>query len=443
MALLDVVFDWWRHRREERQDSRDQTRLDREERDELRSLYGDLIESAPDGQMRELARERRFRATLQIIAHVESEVFNETSPIPSRGELPALPAGERNVPDATAVLVAATVLGEQRRFEEALALVRFAEKLATQVDPELIFAAAAALDGLGRTEDALEEIERAFATGLPRWEVLRYQVLAFVGGGSFEEAMAVANAVIREENEEAYGLALVAYIQSHQGEHEAALSTISKACDVRPGDKNLLALRLDMAGEVSLEAAKMIAEDLLALEPANVNAHRTIAESYLQAGEIGTAIEAASKVVALEPGRSGNHTLLARVLEADGDFDAALKEFDLALQLNPGDSHALWHKLRPILRADAPTAELELKRISDVISIASAVIEHPNTNQEIRATAHQMRGVYLLIQGARDLANVDMKQAEDLGVPKGVEKEFIHLAEELQRISTEEDGKVT
>ena len=431
MALLDVVFDWWRHRREERQDSREQTRLEREGRDELRGLYADLIESAPDGELRDLARERRFRATLQIIADVESDVFHEPGRFSAAGEPPALPGGVPTSAESDAVLAAANALCELGKFDEALALVRFAEGLESQGEHQLILIAIAALEGLGRLDEAIQEVGHLLETGFPRWQALRSKVLLFVVGERFEEAMVAADAVIHEENEEAFGLALRAYVQSHQGEREAALESATDACNARPDDRNLLGLKLDMAAVVDLDYAKEVADALLAVDTADVAAHRTRAEWFFKSNDFKAAREEASEVVALEPTSSANHVLLARMLDGEGEFDASLEEFALAAELEPASSHATWHMLGPILKKPATDPDSSRDQALSVISVLSAVIEQEQTGQELRATAHLFRAVFLLLQGAREIAKVDMQKALEIGVPESVKEHFFRFADEI------------
>lgn len=431
MALFDFVFNWWRHRREERSDSRDQMRLEREGRQELRDLLSELVESAPDVQQRDLARDTRFRTIFQLISDLEPTLF--ARPLqgrPSGITLPALLAGDSPASTAAALLEAVRVLCELGRFEEAHALIQFADGLSPTKEPVLIFAAAEVLAGLGRTDEALREIEHLSEAGVPRWQILRRQVLIYVGSGRLDEAMIAADKVIQREKQEAYGLTLRAYVQGHQGEQKAALATISEACEILPDDRNILGVKLAMAAMVDLEEAKGVADSVLAVDPTDVTAHEIKALWFLQENDIKAAREEASEILNLEPTISAfHHMLMARVLEKDGDYDASLDELARAAEMEPGNSRATWEKLGPIARKTISDPASSHEQTLNLISVLSAVIEHYQTDKRTRATAHMLRGVLLYAQGAGGIADADLRQAIRIGMPEAIEKLFVDFVD--------------
>jgi tetratricopeptide (TPR) repeat protein len=134
---------------------------------------------------------------------------------------------------------------------------------------------------------------------------------------------------------------------------DKAISEYEAAIDADPSSEYLTAGLAQLYVRVGrIRDAVLEAQDIIAKDPSNLEAHKLLGRIYLQSlGDIQSgngsqnvlklAIEQYEEVVKLEPDSVDDHLLLGRLYRVDNDFQKAENEFKAAVKLDPTSEDAV------------------------------------------------------------------------------------------------------
>jgi tetratricopeptide (TPR) repeat protein len=280
----------------------------------------------------------------------------------------------------------------EHRFAEALDSARTAERLAPR-DARALALASDALVELGRYDEAVIVTQQLAdnAPGIPAWT--RAAHLRFLLGdldGAIELASRAARAGRPRTEATAWSWVDLARLYSYAGNHDAAAAAIAAAETAFAGlpglaaaKARLLVERGDVKGALNLYrkslAAQPNAEDALAAwrlasrlgETGSVRhfaalldgmakldttgqSRRTLAEYFIEAGQVQRALALATQELAVRPDVY-THAVLARALQADGQIAQAREHARRAVAYRTADPE-LQSGMRAILGAQNEVA---------------------------------------------------------------------------------------
>lgn len=132
-----------------------------------------------------------------------------------------------------------------------------------------------------------------------------------------------------------------------------AIEEYRAAIDADPSSEYLTAALAELYAKTGrIRDAVLEAQDILAKDPKNLEAHKLLGRIYLrsmgdmQAGEgsqnvLKLAIEQYEQIVAIEPDNSDDHLLLGRLYRLEDEFHKAETEFQTAMKLDPDSEEAV------------------------------------------------------------------------------------------------------
>lgn len=132
-----------------------------------------------------------------------------------------------------------------------------------------------------------------------------------------------------------------------------AIEEYHAAIDADPSSEYLTAALAELYAKTGrIRDAVLEAQDILAKDPKNLEAHKLLGRIYLrsmgdiQAGEgsqnvLKLAIEQYEQIVAIEPNNSDDHLLLGRLYRLEDEFHKAETEFQTAMKLDPDSEEAV------------------------------------------------------------------------------------------------------
>jgi tetratricopeptide (TPR) repeat protein len=169
---------------------------------------------------------------------------------------------------------------------------------------------------------------------------------------------------------------------SNLGRRPEALAAYEAAAAVDPGDENLRQkieeVRVDVPGLLSraliasanghYAQALGLFDDILEVEPSNVNALIGKAVAYRRSGKPQEALNCLDLVLGVQPGNSSALLNRGNILLEQGHADTALESFDRLTQLYPNDEEAWAAEGEALLRMgrddDAKRAFTEALKLS-------------------------------------------------------------------------------
>ncbi|MGB6837174.1 MAG: hypothetical protein WBF66_05680 [Dehalococcoidia bacterium] len=434
MNIIDLIFRWRRDRREGRQEVREERRDARESLDQLLTVLKMVIDTAPDDATRARAKEEVFGKFRAMAAVLEREIL-PGAVLPGRVEPEQILLPE----DASTSSMPGRLVSlakELRRAKQplpALELLRLAHELGGGDDPDFMLAKAALLGEVARLPEAMAEIDRLAERPGERRTALKWKCLLLLDAGRVDAAMSIADEMLTEE-EDLTGLTMLSYVSAHAGEYERARAAAEKGLSKHPGDAILMELRLMAALEAGSDGAYELAQALLEADPDNARAHRVMAVKHLQVREPAAALEHARALVEVAPDCANCRVLLCRALELSGDYEGALRELAAAEELEPNDFMITFERLRALLLLPDSYFSGRHDRTRRVISGLSALVENRRTPDELRATALVLRSVFLLLQGARSMSDLDFREGMAIGLPERIEALTTEMMEGLADI---------
>jgi len=243
-------------------------------------------------------------------------------------------------PDADVELSLASVLGRQKKWDDAVASAREAVRLNPNNERAHIILGSA-LGGKGDWDGAVAEYGEALHLN-SNDDVAHADLGAALGGkhdgaGEIkEEGEAIR---LNPKNDVAHtnlGAAL-----GNKGDWDGALAEYHKALDLNP--KNDMA-HANLAGALGSKGDwdGAIAEyrEALHLNPGNDVAHAGLSAALGNKGDWDGAIAEDREVLRLNPNDDGGHVNLGDALRNKGDWDNSIAEYHAALKLNPNNESA-------------------------------------------------------------------------------------------------------
>ena len=392
-----------------------------------------LLEVAPDEEARTKAKREVFETLSQLAAQLEESVLPYSVIGPPQIDIQAvlLPEEGWKATVGCRLLAYARELRKANQHLLALGLVEIADTLGGGDESDLILLRAELLEQVGQVDEAMAEVDRLAQRPRDRQQALKLKCLMLLDAGSTHDAVSLAQQML-DEQDDYISLATLSFAVARAGQPARARELIDRAVSRRPRDPNLLHIKLQTATAADSDDVGEVALQVLEVAPDSVEAHGVLAARYTKLGQSDAAMFHARRLAELAPNSVDSHLLLADALDLSGDYEAELEQLAAAGELEPANASIQFHRVRPLLKMPDSAFPASKDRERRVTSTLSAVIENPGAPDGLRATALAMRALYLLVQGARTIANLDFKQALVIGLPPGVEATF---TEHLQTIA--------
>lgn len=116
---------------------------------------------------------------------------------------------------------------------------------------------------------------------------------------------------------------------------------------------------------------RKLAEELAYLAPTNPQVHADLAQDYLDAGDLGKAVETAQRSIELDPFSPAPHRTLAQAKYQEADYAGAYRAAKAAVGLDPRDSVAF--SIMKLSESRVPGLEETPKEIEDIPDVASTM----------------------------------------------------------------------
>lgn len=412
MNPLDFFFKWRRDRREARQDLRDEAREHREARRELLDVVKLVLETAPNEDERAAVQPRVYGTVLAIASQLEQEVLAGDSTASLQEGSGALVEGGDIL--ARKLERLAEDLGSKGQAEIGLEVLGVGMEMGIPVGSNTTFVRESLLAMAGRIEEAISLLDVLAEDSETRRFALKRKVVLLEDQGRVDQAEDLAREMLAEKTD-AEGLAALAWTCAARGNFREARTMMDQAVALMPREPNLQHLQLAFAVSAESEDVRELVDALLDREPENPSALGALVKCYVRAGDLADAETAARKLVEVTQEAKTARILLAHVLEVRGDYLAAIAELDRARESDFSDWHTVFHLTKPLILASEAPGQLGamLRRI---ISLCSNVIENPKTPVDVKAAALILRGLSLLVLGAREIAMMDLDETTKLEI---------------------------
>lgn len=235
------------------------------------------------------------------------------------------------------------------------ALVAYAEAL--RLNPgylPALLGRAKSLAALGRKADALDAYRRV-VTADPRLEEAQRAIASILTGERrWREALESVDALLRQRPNDTSSLQLKGDILTNLGRRPEALTAYNAAHSLDPNDENLTQkieeVRVDVPGILSRALiasasgnygqALHLFDEILEVEPSNVNALIGKAVAYRRSGKSNEALNCLDLVLSIQPGNAAALYHRGQILESNGDLDGALETYDRLVDGSSADDEA-------------------------------------------------------------------------------------------------------
>src|SRR6058998_1409318 len=266
---------------------------------------------------------------------------------------PALRTPAREPETADSLVRKAEALVATGTYEAALA--GFEEAL--RLDPTNVPALqgkAACHERLNQRSEALETYRRILAKDRRNLDSLRAIARLYMEDRRWRECLEAVEDLLRVRPNEAAALEMKGDALANLGHRPEALAAYEAAAAVDPGDENLRQkieeVRVDVPGLLSraliasasgnYRQALGLFDEILEVDPSNVNALIGKAVAYRRSGKPQEALNCLDLVLGVQPGNASALLNRGNILLAQGDADIALESFDRLTQLYPNDEEA-------------------------------------------------------------------------------------------------------
>src|SRR2546427_7886043 len=235
---------------------------------------------------------------------------------------------------------------------------------------------------LNQRSDALETHRRILANDRRNVDSLRAIARLPMGDRRWRECLEAVEDLLRVRPNEAAALEMKGDALSNLGPRPQALAADEAAAAVDPTDENLRQkieeVRVDVPGLLSraliasasgnYAKALSLFDEILEVEPSNVNALIGKAVAYRRKGKPQEALNCLDLVLGVQPGNASALLNRGNILLQQGDAEAALESFERLTQLYPNDEEAWTAQGDVLLRIgrddDAHRAFTEALRLS-------------------------------------------------------------------------------
>jgi len=207
---------------------------------------------------------------------------------------------------------------------------------------------------LGKAAEALDAYRKILTVRPRDEEVLKAVAGLLVAGREWREALEALDGVLRLRPNDRTILEMKGDVLTNLGRRAEALGTYESALALDPSNANVRQkieeVRVDVPGLLSraliasasgnYAAALNLFDDILEVDPGNVNALIGKAVAYRRSGKPREAVNCLDLVLNLQPGNVAALLNRGHILEEQGDLDAALETYDKLVSLAPSDEEA-------------------------------------------------------------------------------------------------------
>src|SRR5438552_5600786 len=241
---------------------------------------------------------------------------------------------------------------------------------------------AACHERLNQRSEALETYRRILAKDRRNLDSLRAIARLHMEDRRWRECLESVEDLLRVRPNEAGALEMKGDALANLGHRPEALAAYEAAAAVDPGDENLRQkieeVRVDVPGLLSraliasasgnYRQALGLFDEILEIDPSNVNALIGKAVAYRRSGKPQEALNCLDLVLGVQPGNASARLNRGKILLEPGNAEPALESFDRLTQLYPNDEEA-WTAQGEVLltmgrEEDAQRAFAEALRLS-------------------------------------------------------------------------------
>ncbi len=294
---------------------------------------------------------------------------------------PAPRAPVREPETADSLVQKAGALVATGTYEAALTGFQEALRLAPGYIPALQ-GKATCHERLNQRSDALETYRRILAKDRRNIDSLRAIARLHMGDRRWRDCLEAVEDLLRVRPNDAAALEMKGDALANLGRRPEALAAYEAAAAVDPTDENLQQkieeVRVDVPGLLSraliasasgnYAQALSLFDDILEVEPSNVNALIGKAVAYRRSGKRQEALNCLDLVLGVQPGNASALLNHGNILLEQGDAEAALESFERLTQLYPNDEEAWAAQGEVLLRIgrdeDAQRAFTEALKLS-------------------------------------------------------------------------------
>jgi len=309
---------------------------------------------------------------------------------------------------------------------------------------------------LNQRSDALETHRRILTNDRRNVDSLRAIARLQMADRRWRECLEAVEDLLRVRPNEAAALEMKGDALSNLGRRPEALAAYEAAEAVDPADENLRQkieeVRVDVPGLLSraliasasgnYAQALSLFDEILGVEPSNVNALIGKAVAYRRRGKPQEALNCLDLVLGVQPGNSSALLNRGNILLEQGQAEAALESFERLTQLYPNDEEA-WTALGDVLLRigrdeDAQRAFTEALQLSPgdegiqrrLLDLEAAKVDGSGILQELTSVKGigRARAKALIDAGFKDPEDFAKATPKALMAVKGVTRK---VAEEL------------
>jgi len=309
---------------------------------------------------------------------------------------------------------------------------------------------------LNQRSDALETHRRILTNDRRNVDSLRAIARLQMADRRWRECLEAVEDLLRVRPNEAAALEMKGDALSNLGRRPEALAAYEAAEAVDPADENLRQkieeVRVDVPGLLSraliasasgnYAQALSLFDEILGVEPSNVNALIGKAVAYRRRGKPQEALNCLDLVLGVQPGNSSALLNRGNILLEQGQAEAALESFERLTQLYPNDEEA-WTALGDVLLRigrdeDAQRAFTEALKLSPgdegiqrrLLDLEAAKVDGSGILQELTSVKGigRARAKALIDAGFKDPEDFAKATPKALMAVKGVTRK---VAEEL------------
>src|SRR5436189_159537 len=331
--------------------------------DESERVYDDTVQS-PNPDTNPGPQPAADPDIFNIAAASTPAVEVEAPPPPIRTRVPAPPPRVetpkpaprpvvRQPETAASLATKAGALVATGTYDAALAVYEEALRL----DPGHAFSLdgrASCLVRLNRKGEAIEAYKRILTKDAKNLAALRALVRLYSDERRWRECLEAVGELLRLRPNESSALEMKGDALTNLGRRPEALAAYEAAAAIDPKDDNLRQkieeVRVDVPGLLSraliasasgnYPQALNLFDDILEVEPSNVNALIGKAVAYRRSGKPQEAVNCLDLVLGVQPNNASALLNRGNILLAEGDLENALDAFDHLTQLYPNDEEA-------------------------------------------------------------------------------------------------------
>ena len=228
---------------------------------------------------------------------------------------------------------------------------------ALRLDPDRVptlLAKARALAAMGSADAALGTYQRILTMDPANDAALRESARVLVGQARWRESLDTVESLLRRRPNDVACLQLKGDVLANLGRRPEALAAYEAAAALDPADANLKQkieeVRVDVPGLLSRALiasasgnyahALTLFDDILEVEPGNVNALIGKAVAYRRSGKTSEALNCLDLVLNYQPNNASALLNRGTLLAERGDLAGALAAFDKLVTISPRDEEA-------------------------------------------------------------------------------------------------------